>query len=189
MSYPLCQLSIRAGLQYCPSQNGQEEAMSLSLNQIETTLKEMGLHIEAEGRSLVHATKGRHAPVINSVVTIDEDGEAATILSALGEKIAPEKRADVCELLNLVHGQSLWNVRFHLDETGQVFSVGKVMAWGKPFNPIQLGDIFFSLLVTTDRLHPCIIAVNEEGKSASDAFELFFLSSPEEGDNNPQSER
>ena len=78
------------------------------------------------------------------------------------------------ELLNLVHGQSLWNVRFHLDETGRVFSVGKHMLWGKPFNSIQFGDIFFSLLVSTDRLWPCLQAICEEGKPAAEAFERFF---------------
>ncbi len=161
--------------------------MSLSLNKIETALKEMGLQVEIEGKTVVHSTKGRNAPLINTVVTIDDDDSAATILSALGETISPEKRLAVCELLNLVHGQSLWNVRFHLDETGQVFSVGKVMTWSKPFNPMQLGDIFFSLLVTTDRLYPCLIAVNENGKTAEEAFELFFIAS-KEGDDDPKSD-
>lgn len=152
--------------------------MVLTLQMMETALKEMGLEVDIEGKSLIHATKGRFAPSIHSVVTVDEDEGGASLLAALDEVIAPEKRTAVCELLNMIHGQSLWNVRFHLDETGQVFSASKVLLWGKPFNPTQLGDVFFSQLVTTDRLYPCLIAVNEEGKTPEEAFELFFLSPP-----------
>lgn len=164
--------------------------MVMTLRMLETALIELGLKVDVEGKSIIHATKGRFAPAIHSVVTIDEDEAGCTVLAALSEVIAPEKRVAVCELLNLVHGQSLWNVRFHLDETGQVFSAGKVLLWGKPFNPNQLGDVFFSQLVTTDRLHPCLIAVNEEGKTPEEAFELFFLTPPSSnpGDDGPETD-
>lgn len=158
----------------------------ITLRQVEETLKEMGLQFETQGNSVVHASRGRFAPVVNSILTVDEDGSAATILVALDEEVPQDKRVAVCELLNLVHGQSLWNVRFHLDETGQVFSVGKVMLWGKPYNPTQFGDIFFSNLVSTDRLHPSLVAILRGGKSPVDAFELFFTASSKQGNDDPE---
>jgi hypothetical protein len=149
--------------------------MAITRENVETAFKELGITVESDGKHFLHSTAGRHAPLIHSILTIDEDGTSATFTTTLSERIASEKRPVVYELLNLVHGQSLWNVRFHLDDTGRVFSIGKVQLWGRPFNGVQFGDIFFSLLVTTDRLFPCIIAVNEEGLSAEDAFERFFM--------------
>jgi hypothetical protein len=147
----------------------------ITASKMDEALKEMGLTVQTDGKHWIHTTEGRYAPLLSTIITLDEDGSAATIVIALKEVIPVEKRANVYELLNYVHGQSLWNVRFHLDETGKVFSIGRVMAWGKPFNPAQLGDVFFSLLVTTDRLYPCLVSVNEENMSAADAFERFFL--------------
>ena len=57
-----------------------------------------------------------------------------------------------------------------------MFSVGKVQTWGRPFNQVQFGDIVFTLLVTTDRLYPCLEAVQKGNRTAEEAFELFFLS-------------
>lgn len=150
--------------------------MSLSSETLQEALKELGLVVEVSGHHLVHSTRGRYAPVLHTIMTIDEDGDGATLMTSLEETIPSEKRTVVCELLNLVHGQNLWNVRFHLDETGRVFSIGKLMLWGKPFNPVQLGDIFYTSLVTADRLHPCLVAVNEQANSAEQAFESFFMS-------------
>lgn len=147
--------------------------MAISSQTMLATFKEMGLEVVHEGNDYVHTAAGNHAPVLHSVTTIDEDGNGATLITALSTSIPEERRTAVCELLNLVHGQSLWNVRFHLDDAGRVFSVGKHMTWGKPFNPVQFGDIFFSLLVSTDRLHVCLEAVTA-GKSATEAFEQFF---------------
>ncbi len=148
--------------------------MAISAEVLENTFKEMGLTIQRDGNDFVHSTAGNHAPILHSVVTIDEDDSGATIITALMGTSSPEKRAEVCQLLNLVHGQSLWNVRFHLDESGRVFSSGRHLLWGKPFNAIQFGDIFFSLLITTDRLYPCLEAIERGGKTAVEAFELFF---------------
>lgn len=149
--------------------------MAITRENIETAFKELGITVESDGKHFLHSTSGRHAPLIHSILTIDEDGMGATLTTTLSERIASEKRSAIYELLNLVHGQSLWNVRFHLDDTGRVFSIGKVHLWGRPFNGVQFGDIFFSLLVTTDRLYPCIIGVNEEGLRADEAFERFFM--------------
>lgn len=134
----------------------------------------MGLTVDQDGNDYIHSTEGNFAPILQTVVTVDEDNQGATLLTALQDAIPEEHRAEVCQLLNLVHGQSLWNVRFHLDESGRVFSVGKHLCWGKPFNPTQFGDIFFSLLVTTDRLFPSLIAIVEGGEDATQAFERFF---------------
>jgi hypothetical protein len=160
--------------------------MSITRENVENAFQELGLTVETDGSHYLHTTEGRHAPILSSILTIDEDNTAATIITALSERIATEKRTAICELLNLVHGQSLWNVRFHLDETGRVFSIGKLMTWGRPFNGVQFGDVFFTQLVTADRLYPCIIAINEEGLTALDAFERFFLkpATPEDDDNN-----
>lgn len=151
--------------------------MAITKETLENTLKELGVDFEVEGNHYIHSSRGRFAPVINTILTIDEDGSGITIMSTLPDRIAPERRSAVCELLNFVHGQNLWNVRFHLDDTGRVFSVGKFMLWGRPFNSIQFGDILFTLLVTTDRLSPPLVALNEKGKSPDSAFELFFLQS------------
>ena len=148
--------------------------MAIGNETLENVFKELGLTVQREGADYIHATQGDHAPVLHSVCTPDEDGSGVTVLTALTESVPADKRKEVYELLNLVHGQSLWNVRFHLDENGKVFSVGKHLLWGKPFNPVQFGDIFFSLLVTTDRLYPCLNAVLTEGKTAQEAFERFF---------------
>lgn len=148
--------------------------MSLTAKTLEETFKEMGVNFETDGNDYVHTSQGNHAPLLHSVVTLDEGGDGATLLTALAGEIPDNKRATVCELLNLVHGQSLWNVRFHLDESGRVFSVGKHALWGKPFNAVQFGDIFFSLLVTTDRLYPCLNEIVEKNANATQAFEKFF---------------
>jgi len=148
--------------------------MTISRQTLEETFKEMGLTVEIDGNDFVHATPGNYAPVLQSVVTLDEDGSGLTMMTAMTGETDPTKRSAVYELLNLIHGQSLWNVRFHLDESGRVFSVGKHLLWGRPFNSVQFGDIFFSLLVTTDRLYPCLTAINEEGLSGKEAFERFF---------------
>jgi hypothetical protein len=142
---------------------------------MEATFKEMGINVEGHGGNYLYATRGRYAPMINTMITLDEDGGGATVMAALEKIIAPEKRAAVCELLNLVHGQSLWNVRFHLDDEGRIFSIGKMLLWGKPFNSLQFGDVFFSLLVTTDRLFPCLNAILEEDSTAVESFEAFFM--------------
>jgi hypothetical protein len=152
--------------------------MSLSPEKIEECLREMGIAFESDGKDFVHATKGNFAPFLHCVVTLDEDGSGITFMTVLPNEIADDHRSLVCELLNLVHGQSLWNVRFHLNEEGRVFSVGKHMLWGKPFNAVQFGDIFFSLLVTTDRLFPCLAAVTEGALTAEAAFERFFEKTP-----------
>ncbi len=148
--------------------------MSATNETLENAFKDLGLSFQREGEDYVHTTQGNHAPVLHSVCTPEEDGSGFTVLTALTEPIPADKRPQVYELLNLVHGQSLWNVRFHLDEAGRVFSVGKHQLWGKPFNPVQFGDIFFSLLVSTDRLYPCLSAIVEHGKTPADAFEGFF---------------
>ncbi len=148
--------------------------MSTESKNIETALKDLGLQFETDGSDYTHTTQGNFAPLIHSVMTPEEDGSGVTFLTALPIEVPEKKRSTVCELLNLVHGQSLWNVRFHLDETGRVFSTGKHLLWGKPFNGVQFGDIFFSLLVTTDRLYPCLIEVIENNASAENAFEKFF---------------
>ena len=148
--------------------------MAITRELLEQTFKEMGLGFETDGKEFVHATPGNYAPVLQSVVSMDEDKMGLTMMTALTGEIAEAKRPVVCELLNLVHGQNLWNVRFHLDESGRVFSVGKHLLWGKPFNSVQFGDIFFTLLVTTDRLYPCLHAITDDGMSAKDAFERFF---------------
>ena len=87
-----------------------------------------------------------------------------------------EKRSEICELLNMCHGQSLWNVRFHLDEGGQLFTVGKVLAWGKPFDEVQFGDVFFSLVVTLDRFYPALNKLLLDNDKPEVAFEAFFTS-------------
>jgi len=153
--------------------------MPITPRDIEDTLKELGLAVESDGKHYVYSSKGRHAPRLDAIITVDEDASGATLIVALPGRIATEKHTAICELLNAVHGQSLWNVRFHLDDTGRVFSAGKVMLWGRPFNGVQFGDVFFSLLVSTDRLYPCVVAVNEEGMPASAAFERFFLKAVE----------
>ncbi len=153
--------------------------MSISASQIETTLSSMGIAFQREQTNFVHCTKGRYAPLINVLITVEEDLSSATIMAALGEPIALEHRSQVVELLNLAHGQSLWNVRFHLGEDGQLFTVGRVMTWGRPFNEMQFGDIFFSLVVTLDRLYPCLVPIFENRETAQQAFEHFFTKTPE----------
>ena len=160
--------------------------MSISPERMTEALQELGLTVETDGENFIHTTGGRFAPVISTIITIDEDGSAATLMTALSEIIDPQYRAKVCELLNLVHGQSLWNVRFHLDETGRVLSIGKHLMWGKPFNGVQFGDIFFSLLVTTDRLYPCLIGVTKDGLTVEEAFERFFLNPPDLDEGTPE---
>ncbi|MBY0371464.1 hypothetical protein K2X33_12305 [bacterium] len=146
----------------------------LSKETLLKTFEEMGLAVEQDGDDFVHSTEGNFAPLLQTVVTIDEDGAGATLLTALPDAVPEEKWGVVCELLNLVHGQSLWNVRFHLDESGRVFSVGKHLLWSKPFNAVQFGDIFFSHLVTTARLFPCLVSLVETEETAEQAFERFF---------------
>jgi hypothetical protein len=148
--------------------------MAITPDTIKAAFTELGLTFEQDGDDYVHTTAGNHAPVLHSVATLDEDGNGVTLLTALVDTVPAERRAAVFELLNLVHGQSLWNVRFHLDENGRVFSVGKHMLWGRPFNSVQFGDIFFSLLVSTDRLYPCLHAIATEGKTPVEAFGMFF---------------
>ncbi len=148
--------------------------MAVTHEIIADAFKDMGLEFEQDGRDYVHTSEGNFAPMLHSVCTIDEDGHGITMLTALTGTVTEERRPAVYDLLNRVHGQSLWNVRFHLDENGRVFSVGKHMLWGKPFNKVQFGDIFFSLLVSTDRLFPCLSAISDEGKSPQEAFERFF---------------
>lgn len=147
----------------------------ISANQISNALGSMNLPFQQEGNSFVHVTRGRFAPQINVIFNLEEDGSGVTIMAAYPDPIK-EKRTEVCELLNLCHGQSLWNVRFHLDEGGQLFTVGKVLAWGKPFNEVQFGDIFFSLVVTLDRLWPALNKLLHENQKPTDAFEAFFSS-------------
>lgn len=153
--------------------------MALSRTTIEDALRDLGLQFQSDGTHYVHSTAGRFSPAVNTIISLDEDGSGATLMTTLPGTIAIEKRAVVCQLLNLVHGQNLWNVRFHLDETGRVFSVAKMMLWGKPFNPVQFGDLFFTSLVTTDRLYPCLQAATEESLDAEQAFERFFLRAEE----------
>lgn len=152
--------------------------MAITAENVEQALKEMGISFEKDGTDFSHTTRGNFAPLLHSVISLEEDGSGATFLTALVQSIPESFHTRVCELLNLVHGQSLWNVRFHLDESGRVFSTGKHLLWGKPFNPIQFGDIFFSLLVTTDRLYPCLQAILE-GQAAAEAFEKFFSGAPQ----------
>jgi hypothetical protein len=153
--------------------------MSVTRENVEAAFKDLGLVVETDGEHYLYSTKGRYAPLINSILTLDTDNAGATLTTILSEKIAPEKRGDVIELLNLVHGQSLWNVRFHLDETGRVFAIGKHLSWGRPFNTVQFGDIFFTSLVTTDRLFPCLTAITEENLTGVQAFERFFIQKSE----------
>jgi hypothetical protein len=148
--------------------------MSITRKQLEEALQEMGIPFETDGEDFVHTARGNFAPLLHCVMTIDEDQNGVTLLTALSSQIPKERRAAACELLNMVHGQSLWNVRFHLDDNGRVFSVGKTLLWGKPFNSVQFGDIFFSLLVTTDRLYPCLEKIQNSEASAAEAFENFF---------------
>lgn len=162
--------------------------MGLTRESLETVFKDLGLTVESDGNQYLHTTEGRHAPLISTILTVDEDLSGGTVITALSERVASQKRAAVYELLNMVHGQNLWNVRFHLDETGRVFSIGKILLWGLPLNSVQFGDVFFTLLVTTDRLYPCIIAINEEGMSAEDAFERFFLKPAPKEDADPSSQ-
>jgi hypothetical protein len=136
-------------------------------------LKDLGLTFQTDGTHFVSSNPGRFAPAINTIITLDEDGTGAMIMTALTGEIPAPKRSAVCELLNLVHGQNLWNVRFHLDDTGRVFAISKLMLWGKPFNGTQLGDLIFTALVTTDRLFPCLQAV-DQGSRVEEAFEKFF---------------
>ena len=138
----------------------------------------LGIPFQREGNHFVHCTKGRFAPLINVIVTIEEDLSGATVMAALAEPIPKERRVETYELLNLAHGQSLWNVRFHLDDDGQLFTVGRVLTWGRPFNEMQFGDIFFSLVVTLDRLYPCLVPLLEGRETARQAFEHFFSKGP-----------
>lgn len=147
----------------------------ISANQISKALDDMNLSWQQEQNNFVHVTRGRFAPQINVIITLEDDGSSATVMASLAKPIT-QKRQEICELLNLCHGQSLWNVRFHLDEAGQLFTVGKVITWGRPFNQVQFGDIFFSLVVTLDRLWPCLTELLEKGKTPTEAFEAFFSS-------------
>lgn len=149
--------------------------MPLSRDTLEETLKQMGITVETDGKHFVHAAPGRYAPQISTILTLDEDGSGVTIVSMLPDPVGEERRLVVCDLLNHVHGQSLWNVRFHLDDEGRVLAIGRVSLWGRPFNQVQFGDILFSLLVTMDRLYPCVEALVTENKSVSEAFGRFFL--------------
>ena len=151
--------------------------MGISKDQIETAFKEMGLNYVMNEETFVAFTQGRYAPDINTVVTLDEDCAGLTIMAVLDVHIEEKDRAAVYELFNYVHGQSLWNVRFHMDEEGRVFSVGKVQTWGLPFNTVQFGDIYFSLVVAADRFYPCLEAIQLDGADGTAAFEKFFLKS------------
>jgi hypothetical protein len=153
--------------------------MSVTRENVEAAFKDLGVIVETDGQHYLYTTEGRYAPLINSILTIDSDNTGATLTTVLSEMIPPEKKADVVELLNLVHGQSLWNVRFHLDETGRVYAIGKHLSWGKPFNTVQFGDIFFTSLVTTDRLFPCLTAITKENLTGTQAFERFFIQKSE----------
>jgi len=151
--------------------------MGIATDQLEKAFNEMGLTYTMNEGTFVSFTQGRFAPNINAVVTIDEDCAALTIMAVLDVNIEEKERPAVYELFNLVHGQSLWNVRFHMDEEGRVFSVGKVQTWGLPFNTVQFGDIYFSLVVSADRLYPCLAAIQMDGADGMTAFEKFFLKS------------
>ena len=74
-----------------------------------------------------------------------------------------------------MHGQGLWNFRYHLDDEGRILTVGKVDLWDQPFNEIQFREIFFTVLVTTDRLYPCLEAIRDGAAGSEEAFEKFFL--------------
>ncbi len=151
--------------------------MGIGKDQIEKAFNEMGLTYTMNEGTFVAFTQGRYAPNINTVITVDEDCAALTIMAVLDLNIEETERPAVYELFNLVHGQSLWNVRFHMDEEGRVFAVGKVQTWGLPFNTVQFGDIYFSLVVSADRFYPCLQAIQEEGADGPAAFEKFFLKS------------
>jgi hypothetical protein len=150
----------------------------LSIEKLQTALKDLGVEATVEGESCVHVARGRFAPLIQAVASVDEDKAGATLMAGFSENVPDDRRASVLELLNLVHGQNLWNVRFHLDESGKLFSVGKFNLWGKPFNGVQLGDVFYTLVVTTDRLYPCLMSILAEGNSAQIAFDKFFMGQP-----------
>ncbi len=149
--------------------------MSITSSDIKSTLEDFKLTFETDGQNFIHAGPGRYAELISTVITVDEDLAGATVMSTLPDKVAPEKRPAVYELMNLIHGQNLWNFRCHLDDDGRFLTLAKVSTWGKGYNPTQFGDIFFMVLVTTDRISPCLKAIVDENKSGVDAFENFFL--------------
>lgn len=149
--------------------------MPLSANDLRDAFQGMDLTVETDGKHFVHSTPGRYAENISTIVTVDDDLGGATIVATLSDEIPAEKRPAVYELLNLAHGQSLWHFRYHLDDEGRLMTIAKVGLWGRSFNPTQFGDIFFTVLVTTDRLAPCLKAIVEGNRSGQEAFELFFL--------------
>jgi hypothetical protein len=148
---------------------------SITPEKLQSALLDLGLTVETDGKSFVHTTRGRYAPILHAIVTPDDDGSAATIMVTSPDIVPEALRARAYELLNLVHGQRLWNVRFHLDDEGRMLAIGKFSLWGKPLNGVQLGDVLFSLLVSLDRLYPCLRALIDNNASAPDAFERFFL--------------
>lgn len=152
--------------------------MSITHEDVKKALDEMQLKCETDGKNFLHATAGRYAELISTVITLDEDSGGLTIVSTLPIKIKTEHRPAVYELMNLVHGQNIWNFRLHLDEEGRLLALGKMKSWGRAFDAVQFGDIFFSVLVTTDRFSRSLSAIAEQGLSGTKAFESFFTQKP-----------
>jgi hypothetical protein len=146
----------------------------LSNQDLLLAFEKMGLTIETDGPHFVHQSIGRQAGLIQTLVTIDDDNRGASIVATLVHQVATDRRGAVHELLNLVHGQSVWHFRCFLDEEGHVLTVGKLELWDLPFNPVQFSEVFYTIVVTADRLFPCLQAI-ASGKSVAEAFEHFFV--------------
>lgn len=149
--------------------------MPLSHSDISQALKDMELPFQTDGKNFLHAGPGRYAELISTVITLDDDLLGVTIVATLPVPVTVEKRAAVYELMNLIHGQNIWNFRLHLDEDGRMLTLGKVKVWGNPFDPVQFGDVFFSVVATTDRLYRSLRAITEGKESGAQAFEAFFI--------------
>lgn len=149
--------------------------MAFSHEQISKALTEMQLTFQTEGKHFLHASPGRYAEIITTMITPDDDLSGATVVATVPGNVPKEKRPLLYELFNLVHGQNIWNCRLHLDEEGRVLSLGKVKSWGRGFDAIQFGDIFFTVLVTMDRFSRSLRAITEENKNVEEAFEAFFV--------------
>jgi hypothetical protein len=150
------------------------DSPKLTSQDLLSAFEKMGLTIETDGPHFVHQSIGRKAGIIQSLVTLDDDNRGASIVATLVHQVANDRRALVLELINLVHGQSVWHFRCFLDEEGHVLTVGKMEIWDLPFNPVQFSEVFYTIVVTADRLYPCLQAI-AAGKTAEQAFELFFV--------------
>jgi hypothetical protein len=153
--------------------------MKVSSSDIKQAFKEIDFNLEEGSRpdAFISRIKGNNAPSIVTFITLHENSEVVQFSSNISISIAPEKRAKALELMNLVHGKTLWGFRYWLDpDDGSVMTFGAYSTMSNQCSSKDLADIFMSCVIAADRIYPCLMAINFGDKSPEDAFNVFYSS-------------